>query len=121
MRILIVDDSLAFRRAAAAFVTRLPGHHVVELAASGEEGVRQAAQIRPDVVLMDMLMPGISGLEASRRIKALPAPPRVFVTSLHDEPGYRVAACAVADGFVPKANLAQILPGLLCPTEAPDA
>jgi DNA-binding NarL/FixJ family response regulator len=114
MRILVVDDSADFLSAAAAFLRTLKGHQVVGCAASGEEAVERTKDLQPDLVLMDLLMPGIDGLEATRRIKALPTPPRVLVVSLHSESPYQLAAAqAAADGFVSKSDFAQRLPGLL--------
>lgn len=68
--VLIVDDQAQFRRAAAAVVSLTPGFAVVAEAESGEEGVETAAAISPDLVLMDINLPGINGLESTRRIVA---------------------------------------------------
>lgn len=72
------------------------------------------AKTRPDVVLADLAMPGMNGLELTRRIKAQRDPPRVVVLTLHDEPEYRTAAArAGADGFVAKDHWTNDLPGVL--------
>ena len=72
-------------------------------------------QSRPDVVIVDVHMPGMSGLEAARRIKTRPNPPRVLLTTIHDGSEYQRAAAAVgADGFVPKSEFgARILAAIV--------
>ena len=68
VRVLIVDDQAPFRRAARAVVTLTPGFEVVGEAESGEDAVALAASLRPGLVLMDINLPGINGIEATRRI-----------------------------------------------------
>lgn len=68
--VLIVDDQVLFRRAAASVVRVTPGFEVVGEAQSGEEAVELVAELRPDLVLMDINMSGITGIEATRRITA---------------------------------------------------
>jgi two-component system, NarL family, invasion response regulator UvrY len=69
--VLLVDDQPRFRDAARSMLTTVPaGFDVVGEAATGEEGVRLAAVLRPRLVVMDVMLPGIDGPEASRRIKA---------------------------------------------------
>ena len=68
--VLIVDDQAPFRRAARAVVTATPGFEVVGEAESGEEAVDLAAALAPGVVLMDINLPGINGIEATRRISS---------------------------------------------------
>src|SRR5256885_8422213 len=78
--VLIVDDQAPFRRAARAVVTMTPGFEVVGEAESGEEAVAMAAALHPALVLMDINLPGINGIEATRRIVA--AQPHVVVMLL---------------------------------------
>ena len=66
--VLIVDDQAPFRRAARAVVTATPGFEVVGEAESGEEAVQMFDALRPGLVLMDINLPGINGIEATRRI-----------------------------------------------------
>jgi DNA-binding NarL/FixJ family response regulator len=68
--VLIVDDQAPFRRAARAVVGATPGFEVVGEAESGEEAVDLAADLAPAMVLMDINLPGINGIEATRRITA---------------------------------------------------
>ena len=67
VRVLVVDDQRPFRVAASAVLRRTPGFELVGEAASGEEAVEQVAALAPDLVLMDINMPGIGGIEATRR------------------------------------------------------
>ncbi len=68
VRVLIVDDQAPFRGAARVVVGATSGFELVGEAESGEQGVEMAAELRPDLVLMDVNLPGIDGVEAVRRI-----------------------------------------------------
>ena len=70
VRVLIADDQAPFRRAAHAVLKATPGFEIVGEAGTGEEAVALAASLEPDLVLMDFNMPGINGIEATRRIMA---------------------------------------------------
>jgi DNA-binding NarL/FixJ family response regulator len=110
----LVDDSPDFLHSAARALTGLPGVRVVGQACSGTEGVELAARLHPDVVLMDVRMPDMSGLDATRLLKREPHPPRVVILTFSDLPEYRQAATdAGADAFVTKWELDEQLPALL--------
>lgn len=104
VRVLIVDDQLPFREAARMVIEMTDGFAVAGEAGDGEEAVRLAAMLRADLVLMDVQMPGIGGLEATRRIMRLDDPPHVLVMSTHESESYQAPALdAGAIGFLPKS------------------
>ena len=70
VRVLIVDDQASFRRAACSVVELTPGFLVIGEAETGEASIDAARAMQPDLVLMDVHLPGIDGLEASRRMLA---------------------------------------------------
>lgn len=106
MRVLVVDDSEVFLAAAVPMVNAIPGAEVIGVASSGAEALRRVTELRPDLVLMDIGMPGMNGLVAAAVIKAGLPPARVIMVTLHDLPAYRkLAADLGADGFVSKRQL----------------
>jgi DNA-binding NarL/FixJ family response regulator len=114
LRILLVDDSAEFLESAARLLMLHQELHIVGRAASGSAALEQVAALQPDLVLMDLAMPGMNGLETTRQIKAQPAPPRVVIMTLYDVAEYRTAARnATADGFIAKSSIRSHLLPLL--------
>ncbi|MFZ5788617.1 MAG: response regulator [Acidobacteriota bacterium] len=103
MKIMIVEDHEAVRASLRDFLnTAMPGSHVLE-AATGEEALEVAFDEEPEVVLMDLGLPGMTGLEATRRLTVVAPRSRVVVCSVHEGSVYKQAALAAgAVGFVPK-------------------
>jgi two-component system response regulator NreC len=85
IRVLLVDDHAVLRAGLRVLLEAEPDIRVVGEAASGEEGVRKAEALRPDVVVMDLSMPRMGGLEATRRITAAGLPVRVLVLTVDAE------------------------------------
>ncbi len=105
VRVLIVDDQMPFREASRMVVEMTDGFDVVGEAENGEQAIEMAATLRPDLVLMDVQMPGIDGLEATRRIMAFDGPPHVLVMSTHESGNYDEPALdAGAIAFLPKSS-----------------
>jgi DNA-binding NarL/FixJ family response regulator len=101
VRVLVVDDQELFRRAMATVVDETEGFVVVGVAASGEESIRQAERLRPQLVLMDVNLPGIDGIEATRRILGRLDGTVVVLLSTYDEDEFDQAMCG-ASSYVPK-------------------
>ncbi|MEW2283693.1 response regulator transcription factor [Streptomyces sp. NPDC047841] len=105
IRVLVVDDQFLIRAGLVGLLDAAPGFEVVGEAKDGEQAVRLAAETRPDVVLMDIRMPGVNGIEATERILAEAAerPPRVLVLTTFDLDEYVYGALrAGASGFLLK-------------------
>jgi DNA-binding NarL/FixJ family response regulator len=103
MRILLVDDDEGFRATLWRLLTHGERAVQVEEAADGEEALRLVAHRRPDVVVMDLTMPRMNGIEATRRLKAHWPDLPVVILTVHDDPVYeRTARAAGADGFLLK-------------------
>ncbi|TMK22700.1 MAG: response regulator transcription factor [Actinobacteria bacterium] len=83
VKVLVVDDQAPFRAAAKRVVALTPGFEVVGEAKSGEEAVEMAAALTPDLVLMDINLPGINGIEAVRRIQAQQPKTLAFLLSTY--------------------------------------
>jgi DNA-binding NarL/FixJ family response regulator len=105
VRVLIVDDQEPFRLAARMVVEATDGFEVVAEAETGEDGVELAARLRPDLVLMDVNLPGINGLEATRRILQASDHPVVLLLSTYEESEYgpRAGECGAA-AYIPKSS-----------------
>jgi CheY-like chemotaxis protein len=114
MRVLLVDDNPEFLKAAERILSLVPHLEVVGRASSGEEAVEQTKALRPGLVLINWSLPGMNGLEATRRISAQPNPPKVLILSLQDYPEYRLAAKeAGAEGLLSMSEFGQKIPSLI--------
>lgn len=114
MTVMLVDDHKEFRDVLRGFLEERHHVGVVAEASNGIEAIRQAASVKPDLILMDISMPVMDGLSAAREIKrSLPDIAVVFV-SFYDEVSYKDSARkAGGDGFVSKATLVEDLPAVL--------
>ena len=112
--VLLVDDNPVFLAQTSVWLSRESDIQVVGSAASAAEAIALVEWLKPCVVLMDISMPDMNGIEATRRLKLLPHPPAVLVLTLHGDPEYRAAAKAAgAEGFLCKSDFAtELLPSL---------
>jgi len=107
IRVLLVDDEPLVRHGLRAILASEPDIEVVGEAADGAEGVSAARRHSPDVVCMDVRMPGVDGLRATELVLALPSPPRVLVvTTFESDDHVRDALLAGASGFLLKRSSA---------------
>jgi DNA-binding NarL/FixJ family response regulator len=103
IRIMLAEDHNLVRAGLEQLLNRAEDFEVVGVAADGEEAVQLAAEVRPDVVLMDLVMPGVDGIEATRRIREFDDPPVVVVlTSFSDRDHIFGALKAGASGYLLK-------------------
>src|SRR5690348_454290 len=89
MRLLIIDDHASFLDALAKMLGQVARVEVVGRAKDGRQGLEAAAELEPDVVVVDFAMPELNGLDVARELKRQPRPPKVIVMSFHQEPEYR--------------------------------
>ncbi|MFJ6382779.1 response regulator [Kitasatospora sp. NPDC092039] len=103
IRVVLADDQPLVRAALEMVIAETPDVEVVGEAGTGVEAVRLAAELRPDVVVMDIRMPGMDGIEATRLVTAEGGPTRVVVLTTFDEDEHVYAALhAGASGFLVK-------------------
>jgi DNA-binding NarL/FixJ family response regulator len=104
LRVLIADDHLLVRAGIRALIESLGGVTVVGEATDGRELIELAGQLRPDIALLDISMPGLNGLEAAARIREQLPATRVIILSMHANEGYvRQALKAGATGYLLKS------------------
>jgi DNA-binding NarL/FixJ family response regulator len=108
VRVLVIDDSDVFLEAASQVVSAVPGFQLVGRASSGEEGLELALGERPDLVIVDVILPGIDGLETCRRLHSMSPEPFVILCSVEDDPRRRLEGlpCAQAP-FLSKADFSR--------------
>ena len=105
LRVLIVDDHETFR-SSARFLLEAEGYEVVGEAEDGEAGLRAAAELRPDVILLDVQLPDIDGFDVAARLSTGESAPRIVITSSRDASDFGPALeRSGALGFVPKNEL----------------
>ena len=105
VRILLADDHALFRAGLRALLESEPRWEVVGEAANGNEAVARARELKPDIVIMDLSMPGANGLEATRAMRALGLECRVLVLTVHAEEEYLVPVVeAGASGYLTKTS-----------------
>lgn len=114
IRVLLVDDSQEFLHAASHFLSSDPRIEVIGQFQAVGDAIGQVERLHPDLVLMDIAMPGMNGLEATRKIKEYEQPPRVIILTMYDNGEYYSASEAVnADGFVTKSEFGAVLVPLI--------
>ena len=103
--VLIVDDHASFRRA-VRLVLEYEGYEVVGEAADGEQALKASDELHPDLVLLDVHMPGLDGFEVAQKLASGEKPPAVVLTSSRDGSDFdqRVRRSG-ARGFIPKAEI----------------
>lgn len=112
--ILLVDDNPTFVTAVRQFLELVPGAQVVGQAHSGREALALTERLRPDLAVLDVAMPDMSGLEVARIMNASSYAPRIVFLSMHDAAAYRDTASDLgAFAYVGKANfVVELLPML---------
>ncbi len=113
LRVLVVDDNPLFLSAARNLLSELPEVGCAEYVNSGAAALTKATEFGPDLVLIDIMMPGINGLE-TMAILQFHAAPRIYAVTLHDTAEFRTAALKNgADGLISKTGFATAIPELL--------
>lgn len=103
IKLLLADDHAILRAGLKTLLNSQPDMEVIAEAADGKEAVQKSIEVVPDIVLMDITMPGLGGLEATREIKRLNVAIQVLVLTMHEDENYLYQMFhAGASGYVPK-------------------
>lgn len=107
---VVVDDNVRYRASLAAYLAQWPEIRVVAEANDGVQALDLVAQLQPDLLLVDVVMPGMSGIELTRKVKAMASSIRVLVLTFNALAAYRTAALeAGADDFLGKDQVTTAL------------
>lgn len=105
LRTILVDDHADFRRLAQALLSELDSVELVAMGGDGEEAVRLCEEYKPDLLLCDIAMPKMGGIQATRLIKAQDHPPIIALVSVYGDAEHRAhAQAAGADHFINKVD-----------------
>jgi len=101
--VVIADDHAVLRGGLKALLDAQPDMRVIGEASDGHEAIAKCGQVHPDIALMDITMPGLTGIEATKEIKKTNPSVKILVLTMHDDTHYlRQVINAGADGFIPK-------------------
>jgi YesN/AraC family two-component response regulator len=112
LKILLADDNLIFLTSVKSVLAMISQAQIVGDAHNGTQALEMAQRLQPDLVLLDIVMPGMTGLDVARIMKTWPSSPKIVFLSLHDNVYYRAAARELgAIALVGKANFViELLP-----------
>jgi DNA-binding NarL/FixJ family response regulator len=109
VRILIVDDSELWRRSVRLLLTQADNLEVVSEASDGQEAVQKCEQLRPDLVLLDIHLPKMSGFEVARQLSELSPSTKILFLSSYQSPDVMNEALKIGSGYVVKVDAARDL------------
>ncbi len=110
VRLLLADDHALFRSGVRALLEGLAGYEVVAEAADGEDALRLCRELRPDIVVLDIGLPGLTGLEVAQRLREEKAEIRILIVSAHSDEEYvRQALRLEVDGYLSKDSTTEEL------------
>lgn len=114
MRLLIADDHAIVREGLKAVLSAMPEVEIIGEAADGEEAISRAVECKPDIILMDITMPGTNGLDATRRIKQQNLDTKVLVLTMHEEDDYfyRILEAGASGYFIKGGSSSELLGAL---------
>ena len=113
LKVLLADDHESFRSVLATFLRAQQGVELVGEAVDGVEAIAKSDELEPDLVLMDIHMPRRNGIEATKDIKNHRPQTKVVMMSMDSSENYQRTARIVADGYIPKSSMKDLLVLLL--------